>query len=55
MLELVAVFLILLGLISLFTSTISGFIYALLVISILVMLIGVIRGKPDRNLSDKAS
>lgn len=55
MLELIAIFLILLGLISLFTSSISGFIYALLFISILVMLIGVIKGKPASNLRDKTS
>ncbi len=55
MLEIIAIFLILLGLISLLTSTVSSFIYALLVISILVMLIGIIRGKPESNLSDKTS
>jgi len=55
MLELIAVFLILLGVISLLANTVSGFIYALLIISILVMLIGIIKGKPTSNLTDKTS
>lgn len=55
MLELIAIALILLGLISLFANSAGAFIYALLIISIMVTLVGIVRGKPTSNLSDKVS
>lgn len=54
MLEVIAIFLIGFGVVSMFTSyTATGFIYALLIVSIFITLVGVIKGKRDNQFSDK--
>jgi hypothetical protein len=56
MLEIIAIFFIALGTISLFTSySIAGFIYSLLIMSILVVLVGAVKGKPNGSFSDEHS
>jgi hypothetical protein len=53
MLEIIALFLILLGVFTLFINSISGLIYALLAMSIVVMLVGVIKGRPTNKFVEK--
>ena len=56
MLEIIAIFFMVLGIISLFTSySIAGVIYSLLIMSILVVLVGAVKGKPNGGLSDEHS
>lgn len=56
MLEVIAIFFIVLGIVSLFTSySITGLIYSLLIMSILVVLVGAIKGKRPGALTDKHS